>query len=182
MLKTTYFAYIRHRIKRVYVTVEILFCACPQYIGRYTCLLSGATVLIELWPPHILYVFSDKFLQDGVVSPTPNPPTWRSRVSLLFWHIPRNLSGMGGRTSSYDAASIALVFIVVHKPPHPATKCFRQGGDTMRGLLHYFSLKTESRSYEVTRICQSVRLCVPSNCFEVNMVTDVLYHKPHFHF
>jgi hypothetical protein len=38
-------------------------------------LLRGATVLVELWPPHIFYVrFRDsKFLQRGVVSPTPNP-------------------------------------------------------------------------------------------------------------
>jgi hypothetical protein len=60
-------------------------------------LLRGATIL------HILYVrFHDsKFLQGGVVSPTPNPPTWRTRVSLLVWHLSRNLSGMGGPTSSY---------------------------------------------------------------------------------
>jgi hypothetical protein len=42
---------------------------------RPTYLLHGATVLVELWPPHIYYVkFRDrKFLQDGVISPTPNP-------------------------------------------------------------------------------------------------------------
>jgi hypothetical protein len=40
-----------------------------------TYLLCGTTSLVELWPPHILYVrFRDnEFLQDGVVSPTPNP-------------------------------------------------------------------------------------------------------------
>jgi hypothetical protein len=41
-----------------------------------TYLLRGATVLVELWPPHIFYVkFRDKeFLRGGVVvSPTPNP-------------------------------------------------------------------------------------------------------------
>jgi hypothetical protein len=38
-------------------------------------LFRGATVLVELWQPHILYArFRDnKFLQGGVVSPTPNP-------------------------------------------------------------------------------------------------------------
>jgi hypothetical protein len=65
--------------------------------------------------------------------PRAQPPTWRTRVSLLVWHLPRNLSGMGGPTSSYAAADIALVFIVVHKPPHPATRCFWQGGDTIEG-------------------------------------------------
>jgi hypothetical protein len=36
---------------------------------------SMALVTVELWPPHIAYVrFRDsKFLQGGVVSPTPNP-------------------------------------------------------------------------------------------------------------
>jgi hypothetical protein len=48
--------------------------------------------------------------------------TWRTRVYLLVWHLPRNLSGMGGPTSSYAAADIALEFIGAHKPPHPATK------------------------------------------------------------
>jgi hypothetical protein len=40
----------------------------------HTYLLHGATVLVELWPPHMLCVrFHDGFLQGGVVSPTPNP-------------------------------------------------------------------------------------------------------------
>jgi hypothetical protein len=52
---------------------------------------------------------------------------------ILLWRLPRNLSGMGGPTSSYAAASIALQFIGAHKPPHPATKCFGQGGDTIEG-------------------------------------------------
>jgi hypothetical protein len=42
---------------------------------------------------------------------------------------------MGGSTSSYAAAGIALEFIGAHKPPHPATKCFRQGGDTFEGPI-----------------------------------------------
>jgi hypothetical protein len=40
---------------------------------------------------------------------------------------------MGGPTSSYAAAGIALEFTGAHKLPHPATKCFRQGGDTIQG-------------------------------------------------
>jgi hypothetical protein len=38
---------------------------------------------------------------------------------------------MGGPTNSYAAAGIALEFIGALKPPHPATKRFRQGGDTI---------------------------------------------------
>jgi hypothetical protein len=60
-------------------------------------------------------------------------PTWRTRVSLLVWHLPRNLSRMGGPTCSYAASGIALEFIGAHKPPHPATKCFWQGRDTIKG-------------------------------------------------
>jgi hypothetical protein len=65
--------------------------------------------------------------------PHAQPPTWRTRVFLSVWHLPRNLSDMGGPTSSYAAARIALEFIGAHKPPHPATKCFQQGGDTIEG-------------------------------------------------
>jgi hypothetical protein len=67
--------------------------------------------------------------------PRAQPPTWRTRVSLLIWHLPRNLSAMDGPTSSYAAAGIALEFIGAHKPPHTATQCFRQGGDTIKGDL-----------------------------------------------
>jgi hypothetical protein len=66
-------------------------------VPKLTYLLHGATVLVELWSPHILYVrFRDsKFLRDGGRQPHAQPPTWRTRVSLLVWHLSRNLSGMG---------------------------------------------------------------------------------------
>jgi hypothetical protein len=40
--------------------------------------------------------------------PLAHPPTWRTRVSLLVWIIPFDLSGMGDPTSSYATAGIAL--------------------------------------------------------------------------
>ena len=40
------------------------------------------------------------FLLGGVVSPLPNPPTWRTWVSLFVWVITFDLSGRGGPTSS----------------------------------------------------------------------------------
>jgi hypothetical protein len=43
---------------------------------------------------------------------------------------------MGGPTSSYSAAGIALEFLGTHKTPHPATNCFRQGGDTIKGEIN----------------------------------------------
>jgi hypothetical protein len=51
------------------------------------------------------------FYGDGVVSPMPQPPTWRTRVSLLVWVIIFDLSGMGGPASNYDTAGIALRII-----------------------------------------------------------------------
>jgi hypothetical protein len=40
---------------------------------------------------------------------------------------------MGGPNSSYTTAVIAYKFIGAHKPLHPETKCFWQGGDTIEG-------------------------------------------------
>jgi hypothetical protein len=94
-----------------------------------TYLLRVATLLLQLCPPHIFYVrFRDrKFLQGWVVSPTPNP------------HLggPGYLSYSGISLETYPAwvaaAGIALDLIGAHKPPHPATECFRQGGDNIEG-------------------------------------------------
>jgi hypothetical protein len=63
----------------------LTFLAMNTYIHIYI-LLRVATVLVELWPPHIhiLYVrFRDrKFLQNGVVNPTPNPNLEDQGISL----------------------------------------------------------------------------------------------------
>jgi hypothetical protein len=64
--------------------------------------------------------------------PLAQPPTWRTRVSLLVWIIPFDLSGMGGSTSSYATAGIALRVIWPCKPHHyvkvetPSGGCFFQ--------------------------------------------------------
>jgi hypothetical protein len=107
---------------------------CSTHGIWLTYLLCGATVLVEHFPPHIFYVrfLDSKFLQGGIVSPTRNPQPGGPGY-LLVWHLPPNLSGMGGPTSSYATAGIALEFIVAHKPLHPATECFRQGWDTIEG-------------------------------------------------
>jgi hypothetical protein len=47
---------------------------------------------------------------------------------------------MGGPTSSYAAAGIALEFIGAHKPPHPAGKCCRQGVDTIEGVTYVLNI------------------------------------------
>jgi hypothetical protein len=51
------------------------------------------------------------FYGDGFVSPVPQPPTWRTRVSLFVWIITFDLSGMGDPASSYATAGIALRII-----------------------------------------------------------------------
>jgi hypothetical protein len=38
----------------------------------------------------------------------PNPPTWRTRVSLFVWLLPLDLFSMGAPASSYATAGIAL--------------------------------------------------------------------------
>jgi hypothetical protein len=63
--------------------LHLLFVLCPTetplpYLAlcfHSLYLLYGAKVLVELWPPHVLYVrFHDnEFLQCGVISPMPNP-------------------------------------------------------------------------------------------------------------
>jgi len=49
-------------------------------------------------------------------------------VSLFVWALPFDLSGMGGPTSNYITAGIALQVTDTYKPPPPL-----QGGDTFRG-------------------------------------------------
>jgi hypothetical protein len=71
------------------------------------------------------------FYSVGSLATCLNQPTWRTMVSLLVWHLHQNLSGMGGATSK------AFELIGAHKPPHPATKCFQQGGDTILGASSF---------------------------------------------
>jgi hypothetical protein len=50
--------------------------------------------------------------------PLAQPPTWRTRISLLVRIIPFDLSGLGDPTSSYATAGIALRVILPRKPHH----------------------------------------------------------------
>jgi hypothetical protein len=81
-----------------------------------------------------LYVrFHDsKCLQGGVVSPTPN---LEGKGISLGLARPSKPVRHGGPTSSYAAAGIASELNGAHKPPHPASKYFRQGGDTVEGVI-----------------------------------------------
>jgi hypothetical protein len=62
-------------------------------------------------PPHPRLII--RFLNNLVFTvwgcyPHDQPPTWRTRVSLFFWLLPLDLSGMCGPTSSYATVGIAI--------------------------------------------------------------------------
>jgi hypothetical protein len=57
-------------------------------------------------------------LWDEVVGLMPNPPTWRTRVSLFVLNLTLDLYGLGDPASSYATAGLALRFIGTRKPHH----------------------------------------------------------------
>jgi hypothetical protein len=93
------------------------------------------------------------FYRVGSSAPRPTP-----NLEDQVWHLPRNLSGMGGPTSSYAAAGIALEFTGAHKLPHPATKCLLQGGDAIEGGTRLYSsyilvARTAPDTQSITLVC-----------------------------
>jgi hypothetical protein len=79
-------------------------------------IITGTTALCEPWP-------SSGFLNKLIFTvrgfqPHVQPATWRTRVSLFVWLLPLDLSGLGGPTSSYATASIALGVSGALKPHH----------------------------------------------------------------
>lgn len=48
--------------------------------------------------------------------PTAQPPSWTSEVSLFFWNLTLDLSGLGDPASSHVAAGIALEITGSLKP------------------------------------------------------------------
>jgi hypothetical protein len=91
-----------------------------------------ATVLVELRPPHTFYVrFHDSnFLQDGVISPMPNPNLEDQGISLSL--APPSKPVRHGWP--YQQLCCCQHSFIVHwctQAPHPVTKCFQQGGDTI---------------------------------------------------
>ena len=72
------------------------------------------------------------FLRGWVVSLTPNPPTWRTRVSLFVWVITLDLSGMWGPTSS-------ICYYQHNSRDHMTTQAppQRQSRDSFGGIYIY---------------------------------------------
>jgi hypothetical protein len=79
-------------------------------------IITGTTALCEPWP-------SSGFLNNWIFTvwgcqPHVQPQTWRTRVSLFVWLLPLDLSSLGGLTSSYATAGIALRVSGALKPHH----------------------------------------------------------------
>jgi hypothetical protein len=71
-----------------------------------------------LWALAFLRI-SEQFNFYGVRLSASRPtPTWRTRVSFFVWLLPLDLSGLGGPTSSYATADIALRVSGSLKPHH----------------------------------------------------------------
>ena len=77
--------------------------------------------MVFIW--HVLYFSNIWFLalitffsEYWSAGPTPQPPTWRTRVSLLFWHLTLILSGEGDPNSSYGTAGLALGILELRSP------------------------------------------------------------------
>jgi len=76
-------------------------------------------------------------------------------MSLFVWALPFDLSGMGGPTSSYATAGIALRITESHKTPHHY-KVETPSGENMWRLLFNLPAETEENfetfSGRLTRI------------------------------
>jgi len=55
-----------------------------------------------------------------MTAPSPTPPPWRTRFSLLVMHLTKNLSRMGSHISSKAATSMAFKFNGAFNIPHTA--------------------------------------------------------------
>jgi hypothetical protein len=88
------------------------------------------------------------FYGDGVVSPMPQPSSWRTRVSLFVWVITFDLSGMGDPASSYATAGIALRIIWPRKLHHYVkVEIPSVGSFLIINILSYLHISRRSGSY-----------------------------------
>jgi hypothetical protein len=77
--------------------------------------LTGLSKLPSGW--NFSCIVFNKFVFTGLgCQPNAQPPTWRTRMSLLVWNLTLDLSGLGDPASSYATTGIALEIIVARKP------------------------------------------------------------------
>jgi hypothetical protein len=72
-----------------------------------------------------------------------------------------------------------------HKPPHPATKCFRQGGDTIEGDLKQQTSQNKVRSRNAVMVLCSVLRSEDAfviTCVANVMEVKVLYVQQHLRY
>jgi hypothetical protein len=85
----------------IYVCTYVYVCV---YVCMYVCILPfyrGFRGLISGFETFVFFTVRGR-------QPLAQPPSWRTRVSILDWNIPLDLSGLGDPTSSYATAGIAL--------------------------------------------------------------------------
>jgi hypothetical protein len=70
---------------------------------------QSASILLYIHPRLIIWFPNNLVLWCEVVSLTPNPQTWRTRVFLFVWLLLLDLSSMGDPTSSYATAGIGAL-------------------------------------------------------------------------
>jgi hypothetical protein len=90
--------------------------------------------------------------------PHAQPPTWRTRVSLLVWAITFDLSGKGNPTSRYATAGTAFRIIWPRKPRH-YVKVETPSGWTSAYILRY-----------VHPVCPQVSARLPLNWIPWNFI------------
>jgi len=77
-----------------------------------------------LFTKGIWFLAKEHFCKCWSAGPMPQPPTWRTRVSLFVWPLTLILSSKGDPTSSYATTGIALGILEVHKPHHLVQSTF----------------------------------------------------------
>jgi hypothetical protein len=68
-------------------------------------------------PPGVRFLNKIIFYRMGLLAPS-QPPSWRTRVSLLVWTLPFDLTSMGDPDGSLTTTGIAVWVRVAHKPHH----------------------------------------------------------------
>jgi hypothetical protein len=121
-------------------------------------IITGMTALCEPWPSSKLFAilpyigppghYFFGFLNNivfmmGGCQPHAQPPTWRTRVSLFVWLLPLDPSSLGGPTSSYATAGIALRVSGALKPHH-----HDKVGTALMGSEWYAMQNTDPSSHQ----------------------------------
>jgi hypothetical protein len=112
--------YVRVYVRNICIMYIYICMYISMYVWMYVCILPfcrGFRGLISGFESFVFFTVRGR-------QPLAQPPTWRTRVSLLAWINPFDLSGLGDPTSSYATAG----HLTPQAPP------LRQSRDTIGGL------------------------------------------------